>query len=96
AGEDITRIMEQGRKAWQFTRGLVEDKKVRLELDQERYDKYGRLLAYVYLDNGACLNFEIVKAGFAEPLAIAPNLRYADTFEQLYGEARRQKKGLWQ
>ncbi|MFH1046270.1 MAG: thermonuclease family protein, partial [Candidatus Omnitrophota bacterium] len=47
AGEDITRIMEQGRKAWQFTRGLVEDKKVRLELDQERYDKYGRLLAYV-------------------------------------------------
>ena len=38
-----------GQEATAFTKSMVEGKKVRLEYDQEKRDKYGRLLAYVYL-----------------------------------------------
>jgi len=44
-----------------FTANMVEDKKVRLEFDQNQRDKYKRLLAYVYLEDGTFLNAEIVE-----------------------------------
>ena len=43
---------------------MVEGKKVRLEYDQTRVDKYGRTLAYVYLEDGTFLNAEIIKQGY--------------------------------
>jgi micrococcal nuclease len=36
-----------GQEAYEFTKSLVEGRKVRLEFDLERIDKYGRTLAYV-------------------------------------------------
>ena len=48
-GQDIKTITEQGKKAKEFTRQLVEGKQVRLEFDVRQRDKYGRLLAYVYV-----------------------------------------------
>lgn len=47
--QDIKAITEQGKKAKEFTRQLVEGKQVRLEFDVRQRDKYGRLLAYVYV-----------------------------------------------
>src|SRR4030042_6833798 len=38
-----------GKEAYLFTKEMVEGKEVRLEFDQQRKDRYGRLLAYVYL-----------------------------------------------
>jgi micrococcal nuclease len=49
-GQSIRAIQEMGKRAYKFTRQLVEGKRVRLEFDSEKRDKYGRLLAYVYLD----------------------------------------------
>lgn len=46
---DIKTITEQGKRAKEFTRQLVEGKQVRLEFDVRQRDKYGRLLAYVYV-----------------------------------------------
>jgi len=46
---DIKSITEQGKRAKEFTRQLVEGKQVRLEFDVRQRDKYGRLLAYVYV-----------------------------------------------
>src|SRR5260221_8295539 len=40
-----------GPEAHEFTRAHVEGRQVRLEFDKERHDKYGRVLAYVYLDD---------------------------------------------
>lgn len=48
-GQDIKTITEQGKKAAEFIRKLVEGKQVRLEYDVQPRDKYGRLLAYVYV-----------------------------------------------
>jgi micrococcal nuclease len=41
-----------GKEAYLFTKRIVEGKEVRLEYDQTRRDRYGRILAYVYLMDG--------------------------------------------
>ncbi|MEW6075520.1 MAG: thermonuclease family protein [Candidatus Omnitrophota bacterium] len=50
--QDTETIKAMGRRAYAFTRQLVEGKRVRLEFDAEKKDRYGRLLAYVYIDLG--------------------------------------------
>ncbi len=41
------------------------------------------------------VNATIVKSGFAEPMEIPPNTRYAELFARLYDEARARHRGLW-
>jgi len=94
--QDIQAIKALGRRAYNFTRNLVEGRRVSLEFDVERQDKYGRLLAYVYLkDDGTFVNAEIVKQGYASLMTYQPNVKYADLFLKLYREARQNKRGLW-
>jgi micrococcal nuclease len=73
---------------------LVAGREVRLELDAEERDRYGRLLAYVY-SGDTFVNAELVRAGFAQPLTVPPNVRFADRFKRLAREARRAGRGLW-
>jgi micrococcal nuclease len=95
-GQDIRTIKALGRKSYEFTRGLAEGKRVRLEFDVERHDRYGRLLAYAYLIEGDIfVNAEIVRQGYASLLTYPPNVKYADLFSQLYREAREARRGLW-
>src|SRR3989338_7085144 len=47
-----------GKEASEFTRRMAEGKRVRLEFDQDTKDRYGRTLAYVYLEDGTFLNAE--------------------------------------
>ena len=96
SGEDVNRILAMGRKAAVHTRGLLDGRRVRLEFDIERRDKYGRLLAYVYrLDDGLFINQEIISSGYAYPMTIPPNIRYADEFRKLFREAQEAGRGLW-
>jgi micrococcal nuclease len=93
--QDIQTIKALGKRAYEFTRNLVEGKRVSLEFDVERQDKYGRLLAYVYLKDGTFVNAEIVKQGYASLMTYPPNVKYADLFLKLYREARENRRGLW-
>jgi micrococcal nuclease len=68
---------------------------VYLETDAEATDHYGRLLAYVWTADGEMVNRRLVQAGYAQPLAIAPNTRYAAEFKRLAEEARLAGVGLW-
>lgn len=95
SGQDARTIQALGRKAYAFTRSLVEGKTVRLEFDVEKRDKYKRLLAYVYLSDGTFVNAEIVKQGYASLMTYPPNVKHADEFLQLYRQARENKIGLW-
>ena len=61
---------------------------------KRRENTIQRLLGYVYLENGRMLNEEIIKAGYASPMTIPPNVKYQDRFLKLYREAREAKKGL--
>ena len=95
SGQDVKTIQALGRRAYAFTRSLVEGKTVRLEFDVEKRDKYKRLLAYVYLPAGTFVNAEIVKQGYASLMTYPPNVKHADEFRQLYRQARENKIGLW-
>lgn len=88
-------IRKLGRRASEFTKALVEGKRVSLEFDVERYDRYKRLLAYAYLKDGTFVNARIVQEGYASLLTIPPNVKYADLFLKLYREARENNRGLW-
>ena len=94
--QDISTIQKLGQRAYKFTKNLVEGKRVSLEFDVEKRDRYGRLLAYVYLKDGTFVNAEIVKQGYASLMAIPPNVKYAQFFLKLYREAREKRRGLWQ
>jgi len=95
SGQDISTIQKLGRRAYEFTKNLVEGKRVSLEFDVEKHDKYGRLLAYVYLKDGTFVNARIVEEGYASLMTFPPNVKYADLFLKLYQEARNNRKGLW-
>ena len=93
--QDVRTIKELGRRAWEFTKQLVEGKRVSLEFDVEKYDKYGRILAYVYLQDGTFVNAKIVEEGYASLMTIPPNVKYAQLFLRLYQQARDNRRGLW-
>lgn len=87
-----------GREASAYNERLVADRTVWLELDVEERDRYGRLLAYVYLDSDgqAMVNAVLLSQGFAQLLTIPPNVKYAERFQALQREAREAQRGLWQ
>jgi len=92
-----TPVQWYGHEASEFTSGLVEGKKVRIELEKgkDTRDKYGRLLAWVYLEDGRLLNQELIAQGYgyADP-------RFAHhldkEFARLQAKAMHDKRGLWQ
>ena len=85
-----------GLEARAFNAGLVEGKAVRLEYDRERYDRYGRLLAYLFLPEGAMVNLVVVQQGLARVYSQAPNLRYQEALNAAQQEAMAAGRGLWQ
>jgi micrococcal nuclease len=95
SGQDVEAIKHLGRQSYEFTKKLVEGKRVRLEFDVERYDKYKRILAYVYLEDQTFVNAKIVQEGYASLMTYPPNVKYADLFLKLYQEARQNQRGLW-
>lgn len=70
--------------------------KVKVELDVEPVDKYGRQLAYLYRSSDQLfLNAELVKQGAAKRYKVAPNVKYDTKFVELEKDAKAAGKGLW-
>lgn len=76
-------------------RRFVRGRRVRFEYDVQTHDRFGRLLAYVYVGD-VMVNAELIRAGLATPLLIPPNGKHAERFRALADEARRAKRGLWE
>lgn len=89
------RIGEFGATARDFTRSLLQGRPVKLVYDQERYDKYGRSLAYVYLKDETLVNARLLKEGYARVMIIPPNTTHAADFDELQGEAQAKQIGIW-
>lgn len=84
------------KQASHFNERLVDGRRVRLRIGRERTDRYGRMLAYVYLlDGGRFVNAELVRRGYARTLEIPPNTDFADRFDRLERRARSKGRGLW-
>ena len=88
-----------GRAATEMNRRLVGNQAVRLEPDVQMRDRYGRLLAYVWVTGPdgveIMVNAEMVRLGYAAVFTVPPNVRHAELFRKLAAAAREQHRGLW-
>ncbi|MDP7033389.1 MAG: thermonuclease family protein [Planctomycetota bacterium] len=87
-----------GKEAASLNRKLLTSGTVFLELDLEQFDRYRRLLAYVYtVQDGKliCVNEELLRLGHARARFYPPNTRYRQRFLSLEHNARVQGLGIW-
>jgi len=95
-----------GRLAKEVTERLLAGREVWLELGTAERDRYGRLLAWVYLEDPdgpfekdgrryLQVNLELVRLGWAEPLIYSPNVRYENLIRAAYREAQAAGRGMW-
>jgi micrococcal nuclease len=84
-----------GAESSAFAKRMLDGKRVRLEYDVQRKDRYQRTLAYVYLEDGTFFNALLVREGYATVATFPPNVEYEKLFIRLQREARSQRKGLW-
>lgn len=84
-----------GKEAKEHLEKLIMGKKLRLDLDVQTHDKYGRLLAYVYVDD-IFVNAKMVEDGYAQVMTVPPNVKYQELFLKLQREAMEKGRGLWE
>jgi micrococcal nuclease len=84
-----------GPEASAFAKHELEGEEVGLELDVQKIDPYGRLLAYVYLPDGRMFNETLLEEGYAQVATFPPNVKYEDRFLEAQREAREANRGLW-
>lgn len=80
-------VRRAAREATAANAELVAKRTVRLQFDVERRDRYGRLLAYVWVDD-SMVNEILVRQGYAEPYTYPPNVKYAERFREAARTAR--------
>lgn len=91
-----TPVMYYGPQAYEFTRTHTIGKQVVVILDMagEPRDRYGRLLGYVKLSDGAILNELLVSEGYG--YAYTPYKHsFSNKYKQLQSQAKSAKRGLW-
>jgi len=83
-----------GPEASAYTKHLLTGRSVTLVYDRELYDRYGRLLAYVYL-RGRFVNASLIELGYARTLSVPPNTAHAAELASLERRAALDGRGLW-
>jgi micrococcal nuclease len=91
-GDPVERF---GPEASSFAKKTIEGKEVRLVLDVQERDRYGRILAYVYLRDGTFLNAELLRMGLAQVMTVPPNVRFAGEFLEIQRAAQQAGTGMW-
>jgi micrococcal nuclease len=86
-----------GMEASDKTKEMLSEQSMRLKTDktQSILDKYGRVLAYVYLEDGRHLNEFLLKEGYAHEYTYGKSYQMKKEFKKLEKEASKNKRGLW-
>lgn len=86
-----------GNEASQKMHNLVENKKVALEEDPSQLtsDRYGRLLRYVYLEDGTFVNELMIRDGFAYEYTYDKPYSFQGLFKRAQQFAETNRLGLW-
>lgn len=104
---DESKNCEEGKEASAYTKSVLRPgKTVYLEYDAGRTDKYGRTLAYVWLDNSTnttslyelsnhMFNAMLLATGYANTMEIEPNVKYALSFDLIKQQAENNQVGFW-
>ncbi len=81
-------------QATEVNRQLVEGKMIRLEFDFEKKDRYGRVVAYAYVDS-IFVNARLIEEGYARFSAHPKNARHQNVFLDLEEKAKKAAVGIW-
>jgi micrococcal nuclease len=84
-----------GQKAKRELKTFIQGEVVRLKFDHEKHDRYGRLLAHVYLRDGTWINAHMIESGLAHAYTFAPNFRFSAELLIEERQARDEKRGIW-
>lgn len=86
-----------GKRASQHMRRLLDGRPVYVATDpsQDRRDRYGRLLAYLWLPTGKFVNLHMLRAGFAREYTYDVAYRYQTKFKAAARKAATRDRGLW-
>lgn len=91
---DKNKNSEEGKKASDYTKEKLQGKKVGLEYDVQKNDKYGRILAYVW-NESKMYNLELLEKGYAKVITIPPNIKYSELFLEKQKIAQETNQGFW-
>ena len=86
-----------GREASDRAKAILTGKQVRIETEssQGEYDKYGRTLAYIHLEDGTHFNKDMIEEGYGYEYTYDLPYKYQAEFKQAQQEAQVNKRGLW-
>jgi micrococcal nuclease len=87
-------VQPYGPEASAFTTSELQGEEVDLEFDEERIDRYDRLLAYVYKEE-EMFNETLLQEGYAQVAIFPPNDEYEDRFNEAQAEAQAEERGIW-
>lgn len=109
--ENTIQVEPYGAEASKYAKKHLSGATVYLETDVEKRDRYGRLLAYVWMSKPQAgdaderptlaeakermFNAWLARDGYAQTLTIPPNVKYEDYFLELQRSARDANEGLW-
>lgn len=86
-----------GKEASAHVKEILMGQNVTLVSDnsQTKYDKYGRLLAYVYREDGLFVNKHMIQEGYAYEYTYKVPYLFQKEFKEAQKEAESKGKGLW-
>lgn len=86
-----------GREAAEHARQLMAGKRVRLEADTSAGDRdsFGRMLRYVYLEDGTLVNEALIRDGYAHEYTYRKAYSLQLRFKEAELEAKQNGRGLW-
>lgn len=89
---DVEYILRRGKAVKSYVKGLLRrDMIIFIEFDVQQRDRYRRLLAYLYLQNGEMLNEKLLREGYASLLTVPPNVLHRDRFLKIYRKAQQKE-----
>ena len=87
-------VQRFAKEASNYVKARLTGKSVRLAFDKDLRDRYGRLLAYVFLEDGSCFDLELILEGYGYAYVKYPFF-FMEEFRHAELEARYEKRGLW-
>ena len=90
--KDVQRFCKE---SGDFLKKTLKGKRVRLEYDVRKFDRYYRTLAYVYLEDDTFLNDYLVRKGYAKAVTFQPNVKFQEQLIKSEQYARQHHLGMW-
>ncbi|AKI98213.1 hypothetical protein IX53_02385 [Kosmotoga pacifica] len=86
---------EFGEEAYQFNKQLIEDSGYVIRIEPHGFDSFGRILAFLYTENGKFINEELIRNGLARPLTYENTAQHSMDFKEAYYEAYNNRRGIF-